>query len=372
MKKIGFIDFHYEKAVSESGLKEDENENKQYKMPIYIFNEISGENKFEKELDYLSDEIPKDINEFYLSIPIDLLNFRIINLPYSDKEKLDKTIPLELESLIIGDNPKIIIIFDTIVLKATESGFDILVVYADKKILDAEIEKLAFNNIDPRIITSIALGRILQAGDEVLSLAERIAASTDSEIEFDRIVAAALEIEKPTINLRSGPLAYTKDIARRNRILKTTAVLGFLLAFVINANILFSLIITKKEISSQKKALRNMYAKLFPDEKKIIDEVYQMKSHIKEMEKKSDVLTGADPLRFILELSEKPAKGVVYAGIRFEKGFIKMKAEAASMESVDKARAKYEQYLSDVLISDIKPATDGKVFFTVVARQRPE
>lgn len=359
MKKTGFIDIHH-----------GENEQWQDKTLIYIFKENSGKNELEKTLEYSSDEIPEDINEFYLSIPVELLNFRIINLPYSDKEKLGKATPLELESLI-EDNSEVIIIFDTVVLKATDSGFDILVVYTDRKILDAVLEELALKNIDPRIITSIALGKILQAGEEALHLAEHLA-SKDSEEEFDRIGAAADELYISTINLRSGPLAYTKDIARRKHILKKTAVLIFLLAFLINANIVFNLVITKKENSSQKKALRNMYAALFPDEKKIIDEVYQMKSHIKEMEKKSDVLTGVNPLRYILELSQKPVVGVKYNEIRFEKGFIKMKAEAASMESVDNARAKFQQYLSDVLISDIKPATDGKVFFTVVAKERAE
>ncbi|MBU4011217.1 MAG: hypothetical protein KJ882_10680, partial [Proteobacteria bacterium] len=125
MKKTGFIDIHH-----------GENEQWQDKTLIYIFKENSGKNELEKTLEYSSDEIPEDINEFYLSIPVELLNFRIINLPYSDKEKLGKATPLELESLI-EDNSEVIIIFDTVVLKATDSGFDILVVYTDRKILDA-------------------------------------------------------------------------------------------------------------------------------------------------------------------------------------------------------------------------------------------
>lgn len=370
MKKIGFIDIHPGNSVSAFCIKQDESEKWQDNTLIYIFKEHSGKIELEKTLKYSSDEILEDINDFYLSIPIELLNFRIINLPYSDKEKLGKAIPLEIGSLIEGGDPEDIV-FETIVLKNTDSGFDILVVYADKSSVNAVIEKLSLKNIDPRIITSIDLANIIQMGEDTLSFVECLA-SMENKQEFDRTGSAANELFHPTLNLRSGPLAYTKDIARRKSILKKTVIFSFLLAFIINAGIFINLTITKKEISSQKKILKNMYAAFFPGEKKIVNEVYQLKSHIKEMKKKSDALTGVNPIDFLLKLSQEQTEGVVYNEIRFEKGFIKMKAEAVSMEVVDKAREKYSKYLSDVLVSDIKPATDGKIFFTVVAKERPE
>ncbi|MBU1053077.1 MAG: hypothetical protein KKC46_04505 [Proteobacteria bacterium] len=370
MKKIGFIDIHPGGSISTFCIKQDESEKWQDNTLVYIFKENSGKIELEKTLEYSSDENLEDINDFYLSIPMELLNFRIINLPYSDKEKLGKAIPLELGSLIEGGDPEDIV-FETVVLKNTDSGFDILVVYADKSCINAVIEKLSLKNIDPRIITSIDLANIIQMGEDTLFFVERLASKENKE-EIDRTGSAANELFHPTINLRSGPLAYTKDIARRKRILKKTVVLSFLLAFIINANIVINLTITNKDISSQKKSLRNMYAALFPEEKKIVNEVYQLKSHIKEMKKKSDALTGVNPIDFLLKLSQEQIGGVIYNEIWFEKEFIKMKAEAVSMEVVDKARGKYSKYLSDVLITDIKPATDGNVFFTVVAKERPE
>ncbi len=367
MKKIGFIDIHSGDVVSGSCKKLDENEQFPDNTLIYIFDHHSGKNELEKTLEYSSDDIPEDISEFYLSIPVELLNFRIINLPYSDKEKLGKSIPLELESLIADDFENIV--FDTIVLKDEDSGFDILVTYAGKNSLDTLIEKLTLKNIDPRVITSIDLSKIILAGEDKCPLAERLACR-DSGEKFDRIGAAANELFTPTINLRSGPLAYTKDITRKNQIFNKTVILIFLLALFINANLFFDLVMTNKEISAQKSILRNGYSALFPDEKKIIDETYQLKSHIREMKKRSDVLTGVNPLGLLIELSQKPVAQVIYNEILLGKGFIKMKAEAASTNAVDKARERYSEFLSDVLLSDIKPATDGKIFFTVAATEK--
>jgi type II secretory pathway component PulL len=223
-------------------------------------------------------------------------------------------------------------------------------------------------NIDPRIITSIDLREIINAGAGG-PIAGRLA-KLEIPVEFDRVKAAEKELAAPTINLRTGPLAYTKDIAKRKRALRKTAILGILLAVVINANIVFNLAMTKKEVSLRKKEIRNMYTALFPGERRIIDELHQLKSHTREMKEKSDVLAGVNPLRFLLSLSQKPAEGVIYNEIQIEEGLIKMKAEATSMEAIDRMRTRLPEYLSDISVSDVKPAPNGRVFFNVAAKEK--
>ncbi|MDO8784632.1 MAG: GspL/Epsl periplasmic domain-containing protein [Syntrophales bacterium] len=366
MRRIGFIDIHPRDAASSPPL-EQEGVEWQDNALIYIFKDYSGRYGLEETIEYSSDEIPADIVEFYLSVPVELLNFRIINLPYSDKETLRKILPLELESLIIA-NPQELV-FDTVILNGAESGFDVLAVYARKSSFDTLIRKLVLKNIDPRIITSIDLREIINTGAGE-PIAGRLA-NLEMPVEFDRVKAAEKEIVAPTINLRTGTLAYTKDIAKRKRALRKTAILGILLAVVINANIVFNLAMTGKEVSLRKKEIRNMYTALFPGEKRIVDELYQMKSHIREMKEKSDALAGVNPLKFLLELSQKPAGGVVYNEIQIEKGLIKMKAEATSMEAVDRVRSRLSEFLSDVSVTDIKPAPNGRVFSTVAAKEKP-
>ncbi|MFO7667574.1 MAG: GspL/Epsl periplasmic domain-containing protein [Desulfobacterales bacterium] len=368
MRKIGFIDIHPRDAASPPDPEQDGPEWQENTL-IYIFKGYSGRYELDKTLKYSSDAVPLDIAEFYISLPVELLNFRIINLPYSDKEVLRKVIPLELENLIIV-NPKDIV-FETVLLNDTGSGFDVLVVYAGKSSLDALIGKLAQKNIDPRVITSIDLRKIIHAGIDGEPVAAGHLANLERTTEFNRVSAAEEELSNPTINLRTGPLAYTKDTAKMRRNLRKTAIMGILLAVVINAGIVFNLVITKKEVSSLKREIRNMYTSLFPDEKRIVDELYQMKSHISGMKEKSDALTGVNPLNFLLEISQKPAEGIIYSEIQLEKGFIKMMAEATSMEAVDRERRRLSEFLSDVSVSNVKPVPNGSIFFTVAAKEKP-
>lgn len=369
MRKIGFIDIHpqdvhFSPVPPSQGVEWQANDN----TLIYIFKDHSGRYELEKTLKYSSDEAPADIAEFYLSVPVELLNFRIINLPYSDKEKLRKVIPFELENLIIV-NPQDIV-FETVILNGAANGFDVLVVYAGKSSLDALIRKLALKNIDPRIITSIDLREIIHTDITEESIAGRLA-NLDRPVEFDRVSAAGKELSAPTINLRRDSLAYTKDTARTRRSLRKTAILGILLAVVINADIAFNLVMTQREASSRKREIRNMYTVLFPDEKRIVDELYQTKSHIREMKEKSDAVTGLNPLQFLLSVSQRPAEGVIYNEIHLEKGLIKIKAEATSISSIDRARTSISEYLADVSVSDVKPAPNGRIFFTVAAKEKP-
>jgi hypothetical protein len=368
MKKIGFIDIHLRDAKSSNSFGQEAIEWLD-DARIYIFKDYSGKYELDSALDCLSDDVPSDIDEFYVSIPIDLLNFRIINLPYSDKEKINKIIPFELENLIIAD-PKDVI-FDTVQLDNSGSGFDILVAYTGRSSIEALIGKLALKNIDPRVITSIDLHEIIPGRSSMKSIFAGQLVNLERPAEFDRAGAAGKELAVTTINLRTGPVAYTKDIVNTRRSFRKTAVLGILLAAVINIYIAFNLITTKNEISSLTREMRSMYTAVFPGEKKIVDELYQMKSHIKTLKEKSDALAGVNPLGFLLKISQKPAEGIVYNEIQLENRFVKMAAEANSMEAIDRARTGLSEHLSDVLVSDVKPAPDGRIFFTLAAKGKP-
>jgi type II secretory pathway component PulL len=368
MKKIGFIDIHLRDAKSPSRTGQEGVEWLNDAL-IYIFKDYSGRYELDATFDYSSDNFPSDIADFYVSAPFDLLNFRIINLPYSDKGKINKTIPFELENLIIA-NPKDII-FDAVVLDNSGSGFDILVVYAGRSFIEALIEELARKNIDPRVITSIDLNEIIHARSSMEPIPAVKLASLERPAVFDRVKTAEKELSVPTINLRTGPVAYTKDIAKARRSIRKSIVLGILLAAVINMHIAFNLVTTKNEIFSLTREIRSLYNSAFPGEKKIVDELYQMKSHIKAMQEKSDALSGVNPLGFLLKISNKPAAGIIYNEIQLENGFVKMAAEANSMEAIDRVKTGLSEHLSDVLVSDVKPAQDGKIFFTVAAKEKP-
>jgi len=372
MKTIGFIDIHPQNrmcgAHPASGESDDSGKDA---SAFYLFRNSGREYVYERTLDYNSHTDWSGIDTFYLSIPAIMLNFRILKVPFPDKEKITGILPLELDNLILGGSGEIV--FDSIVIGGNETAWDVLVIYIKKGVLNQILAELAQRNADPRVITSIDLNPIVSTGedygqhDSAENLVKQLLHSQEWD-EKSRIHTAQRELSHPCINLRTGPLAYRKDAEKTGKLFKITAVLALLLVLVVHANILFQTIMTKKETSVLAKEMHIAYSKLFPDEKKTIDELYQLKSHIREITEKDNELSGVRTLQFLLELSKRRDANVTYTDIHIEKRLIKMKAEAPSMGDLDKIKMKLSEFLPNVSISDVRPASPGKVLFTVVAK----
>ena len=338
-----------------------------FAFEIYVFETGPAGHEYKSSITYSdgsASSLPEslnDIKEFYLGLPVELLDFRILRLPFSDRSKLVDVIPFELDTLIIdGSNS---VIFDFIVLGAAEDKFDVLVAYMKKDMLKDILEKFSSLNIDPRIITSTGLRTVIKgdAGDILKCLA-----GPEETIRDERVRAAGEELQSHTINLRRGIFAYTKDAEKFGKAFKVSVVLLILLALLINSDLAFRIVTAKQETASLKREIRNVYAGLFPGEKRISNELYQMKSHLKEIQEKDKALTGVYPLKFMLELSRKNP-GVKFNEISLDRDMITMKGEAGSMDEITRMQSALSEFLSGVSISDIKPSEDGGTSFTVVA-----
>src|SRR4030042_512323 len=167
------------------------------------------------------DGMSEDIQNAYLSLPLSSLNFRVIDLPFSDKDKIREVLPFELDGMILGGSDKVV--FDAIVIGTSGDKYQVL---------------------------------------------------------------AVEEIKKPTINLRRDEFSYTRDIEKTKKSLKLTAVLMILLALVLSADLVLKIVSTRQEIASLKNDMRKTYQGIFPGEKNIQNELYQLKSHMKEFNSK--------------------------------------------------------------------------------------
>ncbi len=375
MKTIGFVDIHPNNPLCEQ-YRASSNIDARDDDPsaIYLYRKAGDEYTYEKTLPYNDQNAQAGIDEFYVSIPAVMLDFRILNFPFSDREKIHRATPLELDTLIMANSDEII--FDTVALGAVEATVDVLVAYMRKDALHHILAAFARWKIDPRVVTSLDLHAVIHAVKETSSgsgFSESVAGLLSNSLEWDvssRVGAARLEISMPVINLRSGQFAYRKDAEKTKRALRMTVFSGILLAVIIHAGFFSQTIMMKQEAASITREMHIAYSDLFPGDRKVIDELYQLKSHLRGIKERSDALTGSDPLRFLLNLSQRMEPNVVYTDIHLEKGIVKMKAEARSMDDLAKIKVKLSEFLSDVSISDIRPADQGKVFFTVVARNQ--
>jgi len=372
MKRIAVIDIHPQNPMCRAHLASGEFDKfGNDTSAVYLFRNSGREYTYENTLNYDSLADLRDIDAFYLSIPANMLDFRILKVPFSDKEKITRILPLELDNLVMGGSRTIV--FDSIVVGGDETSWDVLVIYIQKEILTQVLAEFSQKNVDPRVVTSLDLDPMVNAGkdSEPGISAENLVAfliHPRNWEEKQRIAAAQKELSAPHINLRTGPFSYRKDAEKTGKVFKMAAVLAFLLVLVIHANLLFQTVMAKKEAAALAKEMSTSYRQLFPDEKKTMDKLYQMKSHMREITEKENELSGVGTLQFLLELSKDREANVIYTDISIEKRLIKMKAEAPSLEDLDKTKRKLTEFLPSASISDVRPESSGKVLFTVVAK----
>lgn len=195
MKKIGFIDIPPRNGGGLPGfLFRGEEEQEAGDVLIYLFTRNGEEYRFEKTLEHASPAETAAIGEFYLSIPIELLNFRVLNLPFTDRGKLQKVIPFELDNMLTGGSANVV--FDAIILERDKDSAEILVAYVERKTLDNLLTKLARRNMDPRIVTSLDLRSVVGAGKE--DIASRLLNPEKPEAA-ERIDAAREELSAHTL-----------------------------------------------------------------------------------------------------------------------------------------------------------------------------
>lgn len=359
MKKVALIDLY------DQDIKEKLSTNNDFKYTLYIFNETSQGYELQKKVEDLSSESLAGIKYFYLSLPTELLNFRILELPFVDRKKLHKIIPFELSNLILSEINSIV--YDFTALDSSENGNKILVSYIDKKIIKDIIERFKFRGIDIYVITSVELRHILEEKKENIA---SLLISPQILSEEEKIKTAASEIEAATINLRTGEFAYTRDIEKSGRMFKLMLLLLICLSIVINGALALRIITSKNEISSLKDQMRGVYSSLFPADKKIADELYQMKSHMKNLREKADILIGVNPLELMVNISAVKPKGIIFEEISLDREVITLKGETASMNDLDALKKSLSEKYSDVSASDIKPLSESKILFTLIIKDK--
>jgi len=312
--------------------------------------------------DFSPDPAKDDIENAYVSLPKNSLNFRVIDLPFSDKNRIREILPFELDGMILGGPDKVV--FDDIIVGTSENKHQVLAVYTGKSFIQEILAKLRSNKIDPVFITSLEL-RSRLADFTLPGLLSPIVLD-----DKERIALAIEEIKKPSINLRSGEFLYTRDINKARKSLRITAVFMLLLAIVLSVDLLLKILSTRSEIASLKNEIRKNYQEIFPGEKNIMNELYQLKSHMKGLKTKEDIFVGIHPLDSILKISQIELHGILFHEITAEKEKITMKGEALSLSEIQQVKGKLERLFDEVTISDSKSSAQGKMLFTITAREK--
>lgn len=110
------------------------------------------------------------------SLPGRHVSARILTLPFSDRKKIDQTLPFEIEGLI--PLPLEDILLDYQVLEKTPEGAKVLVLFTEKSILESHLDLLKEAGIDPNVVlpSSVALANLWKevalVGEEPLAIVD--------------------------------------------------------------------------------------------------------------------------------------------------------------------------------------------------------
>jgi type II secretory pathway component PulL len=315
-----------------------------------------------EKFDFSPDALPGDIENAYLSLPLSSLNFRVIDLPFSDKERIREILPFELDGMILGGSDRVV--FDDIIVGTSDNKQQVLAVYTEKNNIKEVLDKLKAYRIDPVFITCLELRNRLSD----FSLPKLLSPVLLNEKE--RIALSIEEMKKPAINLRRGEFVYTRDIDKTKKSLRVTAVLAILIMLVLSAGVLLKILSARSEIAFVKNDIRKNYQEIFPGEKNIMNELYQLKSRMKEMKGREDIFLGIYPLKLLLNLSQIDKQGIVFHEIAADKVNITMKGEAPSLSEVQKVKDKLESLFDEVTISDSKSSAQDRILFTITAKEK--
>jgi type II secretory pathway component PulL len=312
--------------------------------------------------DLPADAVSENIETVYLSLPLSSLNFRVIDLPFSDKERIREVLPFELDGMILGGAEAVI--FDAVIVGRTDNAYQVLAVYIGKNRLREILEKLKVHGIDPVCVTSLELKHALK-DFSLLKLVPPIFINNE-----ERITLAVEEMKKPTVNLRRDEFSYTRDVVKTRKSLKITAVLFIMIVLILSANILFRILSSSHEAALLRNEIRKSYMEIFPGEKNIVNELHQLKSHIKELKGKEDIFIGVKPLNMFSELAQIERQGARFNEVTIDRENLTLRGEAGSLSAVQQLQEKLKKYFDEVSISDSKASVQGKMLFTITAKER--
>ena len=98
----------------------------------------------------------------HLALPPSLFHFKNVNLPFSDRRKIDETLPYELLDLVsFGDEP---LLYDTILVESTPTTTRLLATVAKKAALSPWLDLLTNHGLSIEILTVSPLARLSQLG----------------------------------------------------------------------------------------------------------------------------------------------------------------------------------------------------------------
>ncbi len=295
----------------------------------------------------------------YLSLPIDILGIRILEFPFSDREKINDALPYELSQTILDDIDKVV--WDIVELDSGNGHARAIVVYAKRKDIEEILRGLDHYGSGISVITSLGLLSMRPLVRNLESLTRGISYS-DYKDRYSVLVHE--EIRKPLFNLGRKDILRAIEYERVSKKLRVTTYLLLILILSVLLNSGVRIFYNLREIEEMEGMISSIYKTQFPMES-IKSPVLQLRSHIKELRERESLLTGIPVLDIMKSI--KLVDGVSINEIRIEDGMLNLKGEASQLIDIESFRNSLSERFKDVNIVESKQLS-GRIRFLITGR----
>jgi general secretion pathway protein L len=220
------------------------------------------------------------------------------------------------------------------------------------------IHGAATHRADLREAGSLPVNLLPVAGELAAVFAGDAAAARDLAGAY--AVARACALEEP-VNFRSGELAYTAGRRKTMIKLRLTMVLAAACACLLVAEAGLRYFLVQRDLASVNNSIRTIYREVFPNRKKPVDEVAELRSEIKRLGAGAAAGSILATLRKLAEIKGEDVTALYEIEVDGEQ--LRVKGDARSIQAVNDFRTRGATAFAGAEVGEIKSRPDGSVTF---------
>lgn len=304
------------------------------------------------------------IEKIYLAVSPKDIHFRVLKLPFAEREKIADIIPFQLEGMTIESMENIV--FDFAVIDRAGDEYRVVVAFMYKQVLRRILDELAGFNIRPEVITSLEAFPALSRK----SIQELAGAGPLSLPEPDRIDIMREILRSDTINLARGEFTYEREREQAGRYARVAVSLVLIIALLLAAHFILDIRNVRTEERKIRQDMVTLYSQVVPGDKKIVDPLYQLKAQLKQISGKYEEMNDANPLPVLESIARTWKSGRSLESIRITSDSMTLTGEAENAGEVEALADSLLPKDGPKPVIETRQASGGKTGYTLQIKGR--
>ncbi len=349
MKTILFIDVVSEEKILLNFFKKNKSileflDTKEIKSLSNIKEALSGNN----------------FHQIFLSLPLNLLSLRALDIPFKDKKKIEEVLEGELSQTILDDIDEVV--YKSFYYEFFETSTKVYVAYLKRNKLKEILWSFYENDIKVDIVTSLELSALMPISENIAKVID-FSFSRENFEEYAKLIQK--EISKPILNFKKEILFKDLMLNTFKKYINITIVLLFVLLSIIVLNFGLRIYENKKKVKELENIISSEIKKVLPHANVYTVSV-QLKSIIKELKEK-EIFIDIPVLEILKNI--KVSSDVNIDEIIIGSDSILINGNANSMVNINEFKTQLSSKFNSVSISETKRLSE-KIFFTVTLKYK--